>query len=72
MLVTLLKNFDHGFVGMIVRFHAIDGHVQIGIERFSSGVDALKAVPRERVPELLVDQLEAFAIFLVGWIVVRA
>jgi hypothetical protein len=56
-LVALLKNFDHGFVGMIVRFHSIDGHVKIRIEWFSSGVNALKAVPRERVPELFVDQL---------------
>ncbi len=54
-----------------MRFHALNRLMQVRIELFSRGLDALHAMLREHFPELLADQLEAFAIFLIRRIVMR-
>src|SRR5580698_6691126 len=55
---------------MIGRFHFLDRVVQVRVELFTDGIDALHALLRKNVPNLPADQLEAFAIFRVGRIVI--
>ena len=69
--VPVLEDVENESVGMVFRFGALDGLVKVRIENFPGGIDALHAVPREGIPELLADQHHALAIFFVGGIVVR-
>ena len=69
--VPVLKDVEDKSVGMIFRFGAFDGLVNVRIENLSGGINALHAVTREGVPELFPDQQHALAIFFVGGIVVR-
>ena len=68
--VSVLKYIEDISVRMVFRFGALDGLVEVRIEYFARGLDALDTVARQGIPELLADQHHTFAIFLVGGIVV--
>src|SRR6266699_5438835 len=69
--VPILEDVENESVGMVFRFGALNGLVNVRIENLSRGINALHAVTREGIPELLADQHHALAIFFVAGIVVR-
>ena len=68
--VPVLKYIHDETVGKFFRFDALDGLVHVRIEHLSGGIHALHSVARQRVPQLLADQGDALAIFLVGRVIV--
>ena len=68
--ISVLKHIDDETVGKLLGFHPLDGLMHVRIENFPGGFHALDAVSRQRVPQLLADQDDALAIFLIGRIVV--
>src|SRR5882672_5796494 len=67
----ILEDVENETVGMVFRFGALDGLVNVRIENLPGGINALHAVAREGIPKLFADQHHALPIFLVGGIVVR-
>ena len=69
--VSVLKDVQDESVGMVFRFGALDGLVDVRIEHLPGGIYALHAVASKSVPKLLADQHHALAIFFVGNCVMR-
>src|SRR5207249_679259 len=63
--VAGLKRLQDDAVGMLRRFGAVHGLVEVRVKRLSQGVDALYAEFRDVVQQLLVDELETLAIIFV-------
>ena len=64
--VAGLEDVQHGAVGMIGGFDALEGLMDVWVEALPDGVEALETQTLESVPELAVDQLKTFAVVLVG------
>ena len=65
-IVASLVLFEHGVIGGLIGFDHFDGVMNVRIERLSRGYDRLQAQLLQGVVQPLVDQLHAFAVFLVG------
>src|SRR6516164_8230372 len=63
--VAGLKRFEDEAVGMLGRFGAVHGLVEVRVKRLSDGVDPLNAKLRDVVEQLLVDELETLPIVFV-------
>src|SRR5208282_5745581 len=63
--VTGLKDLQNRTVFVLDRFGAIHRLMRMRIKLFAERVDALDAEARDVVHELLIDELEAFAIIFV-------
>jgi len=69
--IAWLKNLKDRAVLVVFRFGAIHGLMQMGIERLADRIEALDAEFCQVIEELLVDELEAFAIIFIFGFAVR-
>src|SRR5215471_4245084 len=69
--VARLENLQHRALLLGLRFHPLNGMVNVWVELSTVRLDALEAMARKRLPKLSIDQLETLPVFFIGGIAVR-